>query len=272
MTSVAKGSAACSRAIASSPLSRSSRSSVLTTQKETSTPTAAEASAALLLAVRVQVVDPSAYTPPYDDGLCAALAAAGAGVELVTSRFAYGDVPRSPGYGVRESFSPWQPGRAGSRLRLAAKLAQHVPGMLALRRRACGADVVHFQWLAAQPLDVHLLPSGVPKVLTAHDVLPREPRPGTRKAQRRLYERMDAVVVHSEHGRRRLLDGVGVAPERVHVIHHGALDALTRPRHPVPLPDDLARVEGPVALFFGLLRPYKGLDTLLEAWREVQDA
>jgi glycosyltransferase involved in cell wall biosynthesis len=222
--------------------------------------------------VRIQVVDPSAYTPPYDDGLCAALAAAGAEVELVTSRFAYGEVPRSPGYAVREAFYPWRPGPAGSRLRLAAKLFQHVPGMLALRRHAREADVVHFQWLAAQPLDVHLLPPGVPKVLTAHDVLPREPRPGTLKAQRRLYERMDAVVVHSEHGRRRLLDGVGLAPERVHVIPHGALDALTRPARPAPLPPELAAVEGPVALFFGLLRPYKGLDTLLEAWREVRDA
>ncbi len=55
-----------------------------------------------------------------------------------------------------------------------------------------------------QPLDGHLLPRGRPLVLTAHDVLPREPRPGQRAAQRRLYGRFDAVVVHSEHGRERL--------------------------------------------------------------------
>ncbi|HMD56208.1 MAG TPA: glycosyltransferase, partial [Solirubrobacteraceae bacterium] len=30
--------------------------------------------------------------------------------------------------------------------------------------------------------------------------------------------------------------------------------------------------EGPVVLFVGLLRPYKGIDLLLEAWREVQGA
>jgi glycosyltransferase involved in cell wall biosynthesis len=28
------------------------------------------------------------------------------------------------------------------------------------------------------------------------------------------------------------------------------------------------RADGPVVLFFGLLRPYKGIDVLLEAWRE----
>ena len=46
-------------------------------------------------------------------------------------------------------------------------------------------------------------------MLTAHDVLPREPRPGQRAAQRRLYERFDAVVVHSEHGRARLIEELG---------------------------------------------------------------
>ena len=50
--------------------------------------------------MHVQVVDPSAYTPPYDRALCGALARAGAEVELVTSRFAYGDVPSADGYRV----------------------------------------------------------------------------------------------------------------------------------------------------------------------------
>ena len=83
--------------------------------------------------------------------------------------------------------------------------------MLRYRRAARAADVVHFQWLPVQHLDGHLLPgrrtaSGArrPLVLTAHDVLPREPRPGQLAAQRRLYDRFDAIVVHSEHGRARL--------------------------------------------------------------------
>jgi hypothetical protein len=47
--------------------------------------------------MRVDVVDPSAYTPPYDHALCAGLARAGADVRLITSRFAYGGVPRRSG-------------------------------------------------------------------------------------------------------------------------------------------------------------------------------
>ena len=42
----------------------------------------------------VHVVDPAAYTPPYDHALSAALARAGAQVELITSRFPHGPVPR----------------------------------------------------------------------------------------------------------------------------------------------------------------------------------
>ena len=51
-------------------------------------------------AMRVDVVDPSAYTPPYDRSRSAALARAGVDVRLVTSRFAYGEVPAAEGYEV----------------------------------------------------------------------------------------------------------------------------------------------------------------------------
>jgi glycosyltransferase involved in cell wall biosynthesis len=109
-------------------------------------------------------------------------------------------------------------------------------------------------------VDRYLLPNR-PRVLTAHDVLPREARPGQRAAQRALYERMDAVVVHSEHGAQRLRD---LGLERVHVIPHGAFHDLTKTPGEPPFPK-----RGPVVLFFGLIRPYKGVDVLLEAWKRA---
>ncbi len=244
--------------------------------------------------MRVHVVDPSAYTPPYDHALCRALGEAGTEVELFTSRFAYGAVAPAEGYARREFFyrlaHRGQASGPRARARLALKAAEHVPDMLRYRRAARAADIVHFQWLTVQPLDVHLLPrptrtgtvvsleslhgrsgtrSGRPKlVLTAHDVLPREPRPGQLAAQRRLYERMDAVVVHSEHGRRRLVEELGVAANRVHVIAHGAFTGLAQ----APIGPPPHETAGRVVLFFGLLRPYKGLQVLLEAWRGLAGA
>ena len=216
--------------------------------------------------MHVQLVDPSAFTPPYDHALAGALARAGVDVELVTSRFRYGPVPTPQGYAVNEMFY------RHSRGRKALKLAEHVPGMLRHRRHARAADLVHYQWLTVQPLDVHLLAGGRPRVLTAHDVLPREPRPGQIAATRRLVRRMDAVVVHSEHGAARLRDELGADASRVRVIPHGAFDYLTRLPAEQPLPPELAAVEGPVILCFGLLRHYKGIDVLLEAFRSVPGA
>jgi glycosyltransferase involved in cell wall biosynthesis len=223
--------------------------------------------------VRVQVVDPSAYTPPYDRALSGALARAGADVELVTSRFAYGEVPPADGYRVSELFYR-RAGRFGAadRGRFPTKLAEHVPDMLRYRGHARQADVVHWQWLTVQPVDAYLLPPKRPRLLTAHDVLPREPRPGQIGATRRLLEKMDAVVVHSEHGAGRLRDELGLAAERIHVIPHGAFDYLTRLPEERPLPPELAAVEGPVVLFFGLLRPYKGVELLIEAFQNVEGA
>jgi len=222
--------------------------------------------------VRVHVVDPSAYTPPYDRALCAALARAGLDVTLVTSRFGYGDVPPARGYEVDERFYRLAPGRPGSSVRFAAKLAQHGPDMLRYRRAAGEADVVHFQWLTVQPVDVRLLPKDRPVVLTAHDVLPREPRPGQLKAQKRLYERVDAIVVHSHAGRERLVVDLEIDPTKVHVIPHGVFTHYTEIEAEWALPVELAAVDKPVVLFFGLLRPYKGLETLLNAWRGIGDA
>lgn len=222
--------------------------------------------------IRADLVDPSAYTPPYDHALAAALARAGARVRLITSEFAYGAVPPPEGYEVRRCFYRRAAGAPGSRLRLAGKLAQHVPDMLGYRRIARAADVVHFQWLAVQALDRLLLPRR-PLVLTAHDLLPREPRAGQLRAQRRLYDAVDAIVVHSQYGRRTLIDGLGLPASKVHVIHHGAFEHLTRQRSEQPLPAELQqRLDGPVVLFFGLLRPYKGLEVLLEAWRGIAGA
>ena len=163
--------------------------------------------------MRVQVVDPSAYTRPYDHALCAALGQLGVNVELVTSRFVHGDLPAPDGYRVRELFYRHAVGPPGSVIRSLSKLAAHPAGMARLRRVASEADLVHFQWLPVQWLDVHMLPR-TPLVLTAHDLLPREARLGQARAQRRLYDAVDAVIVHSEYGRRTLV-GIGIDAAKI---------------------------------------------------------
>ena len=222
--------------------------------------------------MRVQLVDPSAFTPPYDRALAAALARGGSEVELLTSHFLYGPVSEPQGYRVRECFYR----RSASRglqapARRAFKAAEHLPDMLRLRREL-DAEVVHYQWLTMPSLDRHLLPPRHPRVLTAHYVLPPEAGRRQASAARRLFGSMDAVIAHSEHGAARLREEVGIDPGLVRVIPHGAFDYLTDLPREEPLPPELEGAVGPVILFFGLLRPYKGLDTLLEAFRGVEGA
>jgi glycosyltransferase involved in cell wall biosynthesis len=222
--------------------------------------------------MRVQIVDPSAQTPPFDRALAAALARAGADVELVTSSFVHGEVADPAGYRVRESFYPRSSRMAsGSLSRRVLGLAEHLPSMLRARRNAGSADVVHYQWLTLPGLDAALLPKAPAKVWTTHGFLRASDSGGRSglKASLKALERMDALIALSEYGAGSLADA-GVPREKIEVIPHGAFDYLAE--LPVqPLPPELEEAEGPVILFFGLIRPYKGVDVLLRAFAELRD-
>ena len=207
--------------------------------------------------MRVVIADPPAFTPPYDHELAAALARAGADVELVTSRFRFGEVPTPDGYRRSELFYPLS-SRVFRRsaLRLPVKLLEHPLGMARLAARA--ADVVHVQWLAVPPLDRRLLRLRAPAVFTAHDLLPR--RTASRlRLWRELFGRFDRIVVHSERGREKLVE-TGVDDARLRVIPHPVF------RRDVDRADD-----GRTLLFFGVIRPYRGLDDALAVAERLGD-
>lgn len=219
--------------------------------------------------MRVHLVDPAAYTPPYDHALAGALARAGADVELITCRFPYGPVPRGDRYEVREHFYRRASREGiGPRRRRLLRAAEHIPDMRRYARVAADADVVHYQWLPIPALDRRLLAPKRPRVFTMHWRLPEaDSRIG--RALTRLLAEMNAVVVHSEHGAKRLEADFGVSRERLEAIPHGAFDYLTSQDEEVPLPAELRDVEGPVVLAFGLVRPYKGTDVLIEAFSRM---
>ena len=197
--------------------------------------------------MRVQVVDPA--------GLHAAVRPrpvrrrsprAGAEVELVTCRFPYGPVPAAERLRGHEASTAQRsrPG-IGARRRRLLRAAEHLPDMRRYRRVAERADLVHYQWLPIPALDRRLLAPKRPRVFTMHWRLPEARRADRRERCARLLAEMDAVVVHSEHGARRLEADFGVPAERLRVIPHGAFDYLTRQPDEVPLPAELAAVEKP---------------------------
>jgi glycosyltransferase involved in cell wall biosynthesis len=203
----------------------------------------------------VVLADPPAFSPAYDHELAAALGRAGVDVELVTSRFRFGDAPMPTGYRRSEPFYPLSSRLfRRSRLRLPLKVVEHLPGTAALLRRR--PDVLHVQWLAAPELDRFLLRPRTPAVFTAHDLLPR--RTAEKRALwERLLARFDRVVVHSERGRQTLAE-LGV-------------DARVIP-HPV-FPSEPERTDdGRTLLAVGIIRPYKGLGDAIAAVKEIDGA
>ncbi len=126
------------------------------------------------------------------------------------------------------------------------------------------ADIVH----AAHPL---LIPARhAAQVVTIHDLFFLNHPERTSGEIRRDYaalaaphaRRADAVVTSTEHGRRQIVERLGVDGDRVHVCPPGAPTWTTGGREG-PLPRD-----GHV-LFVGTLEPRKNLGVLLDAWERL---
>ena len=115
-----------------------------------------------------------------------------------------------------------------------------------------------------------------PLVVTAHVVTPHEPMPLDRAVWGRIHRLARLVIAHSRFDRRRLCDELAVAEDRLTVIPHGEYGFFADIGDP---PDRQAaraalglEPDDEVALFFGYIREYKGLDVLLDAWPAVAEA
>ncbi len=80
-----------------------------------------------------------------------------------------------------------------------------------------------------------------------------------------------AVIVHGESGRQEAINRIRCSPEKLHIIRHGnyrsaypAAPATTAARQRLGLPETKRTV-----LFLGMIRPYKGLPALLDAWQSL---
>jgi glycosyltransferase involved in cell wall biosynthesis len=221
--------------------------------------------------VRIVLLDPPSYSPAYDHHLAASLAARGHEVDLITSPFAHGEPPQPNGYRRSEIFLPWSSRllrRAPrARFRLLLKGAEYLPSVGRMLRTigVTKPDVVHVQWLARPTVDlrwVERLRRRRPVVLTAHNVVPHEGQADAEE-RRALYGAFDRVVVHTRGGVEQL-EAYGVPTERIVRIPHGTFDA--------PPAAAIEPPGGRTLLFFGLIRRYKGLDTLVRALAEIPDA
>lgn len=224
----------------------------------------------------VVMVDPSCYSLPYDYSLCQALASQGWSVALERSRFLYGDFRLACDVEVRERFYRVAHQFSGSRGMIwkCLKGVEHVSGTMDLLRRARKErpDIIHYQWLTAPAVEARFfehLSRIAPLVLTLHNTTLFHGKPCTRfqgLGFRSVFKHLDAVIVHSEYSKRRIVEENWITPENVHVIPHGVLDLYARSQQEQQL-----TASGNVILFFGAIAEYKGLDVLLRAFAKMPD-
>jgi len=143
---------------------------------------------------------------------------------------------------------------------------------LLLRRvRPRAVIVVWWIWVWALPYRVmlSLLPRGTRVVLQCHNIGDKEPAWWKRLLTNWLLRRGDVLLVHA---RPEADDAARRVPGKRIVrtflpVHElgGAIPSRAEARRRLALADDEK-----VALFFGHVRPFKGLDIALRAWRELQ--
>jgi glycosyltransferase involved in cell wall biosynthesis len=134
------------------------------------------------------------------------------------------------------------------------------------------ADVVHVHTEVVPGLDhlaLRAVARRVPVVVTAHDPEPLEGGARALHRQARRWQAADAVIIHGE-GPRRLVEtcapGVPVYVVPVDLALGGPAVARAEARRRLGLDD------APTALLLGLIRPYKGLGLLADAWPPVRAA
>ena len=141
-------------------------------------------------------------------------------------------------------------------------------------------DIMHYQWLpfaekipSLERVNLEWAKSSSAGVVyTVHNVLPHDTGDQYRDAFQKLYQIPDALICHTEFSKTQLVEEFGVPSERISVIPHGSLS------HEVTfIPQEEARgrlqidSETPLCLLFGFIRPYKGVEFLIDSWRYVKD-
>jgi glycosyltransferase involved in cell wall biosynthesis len=139
------------------------------------------------------------------------------------------------------------------------------------------ADILHAQWWSLPLLPVYFVIClffklrKKPVVFTIHNVLPHEWRILYLAFTRFLFKLSDHFIVHTNHNVEQLKNQYKISKLKISCIAHGTLDFQVQKQiNRSAIRQEMGFGENhKIILFFGAIRPYKGLDTLMKSLSTV---
>lgn len=128
--------------------------------------------------------------------------------------------------------------------------------------------IFHIHWPKFSPLDAfytRLMKKHFKKLIlffTVHNIIPHEKRLFDPYFFHNLYNKADVLIFHTEQNQIDFLSTIGSVKAGQYIIPHYS--------YPVRL-DNTIKIKQNSLLFFGNIRPYKGLDVLLEALSDLKE-
>jgi glycosyltransferase involved in cell wall biosynthesis len=139
--------------------------------------------------------------------------------------------------------------------------------------------VIHVQWLMDRDEDYKFISLlkllGFTIIYTAHDLIPTSnSSDDARNTLEKIYHRVDAIIVHGKGSKDEIVSAFHLSPAKIHVIPHGSNDLFYPDKG---ISKEAAKTKlgicptQKVILFFGIIKRYKGLEYLIEAFQEVKE-
>lgn len=134
-------------------------------------------------------------------------------------------------------------------------------------------DLIHVQWIKLPYFDYFLYKTlkkilKVKIIFTAHNILPHDTGLKYKNIYKRIYTIADKIIVHSLKTKEEIVNEFEISEDKIKVIHHGLLDIKKDSVGEEKL--NIRKGDEKIYSFIGYLNEYKGIDFLVDAWKESE--